>query len=269
MNAKLRVTTVQTSLKWEDIPGNIRSINRVLEKVKPGSTDLIALPEMFNTGFSMNPGKLAEKPEGATMQWMAAAAYDLKAVISGSMMIREGKNHYNRLIWMRPDGTYDHYDKRHLFRMGNEGDVFSSGKKKLIVELKGWNVCPLVCYDLRFPVWSRNRLIGKKNNLAAEFDVLLYVANWPSARNYTWQQLLIARALENQCFVVGVNRIGKDGNGIDHAGSSIVLDPIGQPLFSAGKKTSIQTTILDYAQLKSLREKFPVLMDGDGFEIRN
>src|SRR5688572_28118145 len=268
MNGKLRITTLQTKLKWEDIPGNIRLFNKLLTGTKPGSTDLIVLPEMFNTGFSMRPEVFAEKPEGATMQWMAAAAKDLKSVITGSLMIRDGKKYFNRLIWMRPDGNYDFYDKRHLFRMGNEGNVFSSGKKKLIVELKGWKICPLVCYDLRFPVWSRNRLTGRKNNLSAEFDVLVYVANWPSARIYTWQQLLIARSLENQCFVVGVNRIGKDGNGMDHAGSSVVLDPLGQPLFSAGKKSSVQTVTLDYAQLKSLREKFPVLMDGDGFEIK-
>lgn len=265
----LRITTVQVSLKWEDIPGNIRQFSKRLSTLKAGSTDLIVLPEMFNTGFSMRPEILAEKPEGATMQWMAVTAKDLKAVITGSLMIKEGRKFFNRLIWMRPDGTYEFYDKRHLFRMGNEGNLFSSGKKKLITEIKGWKVCPLVCYDLRFPVWSRNRLIGKKNNPTVEFDVLVYIANWPSARTYTWQQLLIARALENQCFVVGVNRIGKDGNGMDHPGSSVVLDPLGQQLFSAGKKASVQTTVLDFTQLKSLREKFPVLMDGDGFELGN
>jgi predicted amidohydrolase len=184
-------------------------------------------------------------------------------------MIKEGRKFFNRLIWMRPDGTYEYYDKRHLFRMGNESNVFSSGDKKLITEIKGWKVCPLICYDLRFPVWSRNIATKKGRNYSAEYDLLIYVANWPSVRSFTWQQLLIARALENQCFVAGVNRIGKDGSGMDHAGSTIVLDPLGKSLYSAGKKAAIETTELDYSSLKNLRYKFPVLMDGDGFEIGN
>ena len=265
----LRITTVQVALKWEDIPGNIRLFSKRLATLTPGSTDLVILPEMFNTGFSMRPQLLAEKTEGATMQWMAATAKDLKAVVTGSLMIKAGRKFYNRLIWMHPDGTYEYYDKRHLFRMGNEGNIFSSGKKKLITEIKGWKVCPLICYDLRFPVWSRNKLIKSAKNKLAEYDLLIYVANWPAVRTFTWDQLLVARALENQCFVAGVNRIGKDGNDMDHAGNTVILDPLGQTLYNAGKKSGAETTTLDFSILKNLREKFPVLMDGDGFELGN
>lgn len=255
----LKVTIVQTSLAWEDIDANLSNFSKRLENIEPASTDLIVLPEMFNTGFTMNASDVNESMNSKTMEWMAKLSSQKKCVITGSIVIKEEDKYYNRLIWMRPDGTSEHYDKRHTFRMAEENKTYASGNKKLIVELAGWKICPLVCYDLRFPVWSRN---------TGDYDCLIYVANWPDRRSYAWRQLLIARAIENQAYVVGVNRIGKDGKDIEYSGYSVVLSPKGEPI--SGTKPSVEsveTVTLSYKELENYRKEFPVSLDADKFRI--
>src|SRR5699024_11051193 len=186
-------------------------------------TDLIVLPEMFSTGFTMNPETLAEEMNGPTMKWMLEQAQKFSCVVTGSLPIKEDGKFFNRLIWMRPDGSFEHYDKRHLFGLGKEDRVYSPGNKKLFVELNGWKICPVICYDLRFPVWLRNT--------NAEYDILLVVANWPEKRSSHWKALIPARAVENQAFVIGVNRVGHDGNEVYHAGDSMCIDPNGKTVY--------------------------------------
>jgi omega-amidase len=265
----IKVTIVQTTLAWEDIDTNLSAFSKKFEKVEPSSTDLIVLPEMFNTGFTMNASAIAEPMNGKTMEWMAKTAAQKKSVITGSMVIKENKKFYNRLIWMRPDGTYEFYNKRHTFRMAEENKTYASGEKKLIVELEGWKICPLVCYDLRFPVWSR--ITADSHQPIADsfsYDCLIYVANWPEKRIYAWRNLLIARAIENQAYVVGVNRIGKDGKDIEYPGYSAVVNPLGEYLNNAKPDAeSIETGTLSYNELESYRKNFPVALDADKFDI--
>ncbi|MCS6935137.1 MAG: amidohydrolase [Chitinophagales bacterium] len=258
----LRITLVQTPLVWENPPANLERFSQILQEV--GATDLIVLPEMFTTGFSMRPAALADTMDGFTVRWMREQAQRTGAVVCGSAMITEQGKYYNRLLWVQPDGTVLHYDKRHLFSLTGEEKVFTPGASKLIVTLNGFKICPLICYDLRFPVWSRNRLDAAGN---ADYDLLIYVANWPERRSYAWQQLLIARAIENQCYVVGVNRIGEDGNGISHRGDSIVLDPLGRPICQAGSREITLCCNVYADELKSIRKQFNFLRDGDKFEI--
>jgi omega-amidase len=260
----LKTTIIQTSLAWENADENLSALSQKLQKIEPLSTDLIVLPEMFSTGFTMNASAVAETMDGKTVEWMANTAVQKKAVITGSCVIKEKGKFYNRLIWMRPDGTYEVYDKRHTFRMAEENKTYASGKEKLIVELEGWKICPLVCYDLRFPVWSRQPQTPK----GALYDVLIYVANWPDKRIYAWRSLLIARAIENQAYVIGVNRIGKDGKEIEYSGYSAVLNPIGEPLNDTKPNAeSLETGTLSYKELENYRKNFPVALDADKFRI--
>jgi len=265
----LKITLVQTSLVWEDIDANLASFSQKLAAVESSSTDLIVLPEMFSTGFTMNASGVAETMDGKAIKWLAEMASQKKCVITGSLVIKDEGNYYNRLIWMRPDGTYDIYDKRHTFRMAEENKTYSSGNKKRIVELNGWKICPMICYDLRFPVWSRN--VANSQQLIANsfsYDCLIYVANWPERRSYAWRHLLIGRAIENQAYVVGVNRIGQDGNGIDYPGYSVALSPKGEPLSNISPNTdSIETVTLSYKELEDFRREFPVALDADKFNI--
>ncbi len=254
----LRITLVQTALHWEKAAENRKHFDELLLGLKPGSTDLVVLPEMFSTGFSMQPYVLAETMEGPTVIWMLQKAVELRAVITGSIIINDKGHYYNRLIWMRPDGTHATYDKRHLFSLAGEEKYYTAGKDRLIVELNGWRICPLVCYDLRFPVWSRNR---------KEYNLLLYVANWPERRSYAWKQLLIARAIENQSYVAAVNRIGNDGNQVSHSGDSAIIDPLGEVTFTQAHEPFIQTFTLSHAHLTEVRDKFRFLDDGDEFEV--
>lgn len=255
----LKITLVQTELEWENAPANLKRFNKILQGIRKNKTDIILLPEMFTTGFTMNAKQLAERMDGESVQWMRELAAKKNAVVCGSLVIEDKKKFYNRLVWMRPDGTYEYYDKRHLFRMANEHLTYSSGKKKLIVEWKGWKICPLVCYDLRFPVWSRN---------TGDYDLLLYVANWPERRRYAWSQLLIARAIENQCFVAGLNRVGVDGKNISYTGDSVVLDPFGEKSSRIKPaKVQVETVKLDPKVLLNARKNFPVMMDKDRFRI--
>ena len=257
----LKVTTIQTNLYWEDIHKNLEHFNEKLN-VLLEPTDIIILPEMFTTAFTMNPLVLAEEHGGEGLQWMQQKAKEKNAVLVGSISVKDKQHYYNRLYWVMPDGTYKFYDKRHLFQMGNEHLHYVAGTKKLIIDYKGWKICPLICYDLRFPVWSRN----KKDDT---YDVLLYVANWPEVRSYPWKQLLIARAIENQAYVIGVNRIGEDGNAIKHSGDSCVINPKGEIISTTkANEDKTETLSLSYTYLDEFRKLFPVMLDGDDFEFQ-
>ncbi len=257
MNAHLRVTLVQTELAWQDPAANRRNLAAHFRGLV-GHTDLVVLPEMFSTGFSMDAEALAEDMDGPTVGWMREEAASLGCVVTGSLIVRDGDRRYNRLVWARPDGSLAHYDKRHLFRMTDEQRHYTSGDRRLVVEVKGWRVCPLICYDLRFPVWSRSR---------DDYDVLLYVANWPQRRAHAWSTLLRARAIENLCYVAGVNRVGKDGNGATYRGDSVALDFLGQPLSSEGGGERVETAVLDLESLQAYRRSFPAQLDADRFEL--
>jgi predicted amidohydrolase len=217
------------------------------------------LPEMFSTGFTMNAEKLAEPMEGKTMKWMHKAAAQNKCVITGSIVIKENGKYYNRLIWMRQDGSYEQYDKRHLFALGKEDEVYTAGDKKLIVDLNGWKICPMICYDLRFPVWLRN--------VNSDYDLLLFVANWPERRIAHWRALLNARAIENQAYVVGVNRIGHDGNEIYHSGDSTCVDPNGNVLYHKKDEEDRYTLTVLSNEVSKTRRAMPFLKDADKFDI--
>ncbi len=270
----LKVTIIQSDLFWEDKQKNLDALSQKISSIAE-ATDLIVLPEMFTTGFSMHPEKFAEPLTGTTVNWMKAKAKEKNCVVTGSFICEEGGKHLNRLVWMNPDGTYSTYDKRHLFRMGDEDNHYGHGQKKIIVELKGWKICPLICYDLRFPVWARNKsvvrsgeLVDKKGISPLEYDLLIYVANWPERRAHPWKSLLIARAIENQSYVVGVNRIGNDGNDIYHSGDSVVLNAKGESISKTkSKEAFIETITLSYSELMEFRKMFPVMLDADDFEI--
>ena len=263
---KLSVTLIQTSLAWENADANITNFNKLVSAVD--KTDLIVLPEMFTTGFTMQPAKNAESIDGKGLQWMKQKAAEKNCVITGSICVEENKIFYNRLYWVSANKKHLSYNKRHLFRMGTEDGHYISGTDKIIPTVNGWKILPLVCYDLRFPVWSRNKWRLENNELIADYDVLIYSANWPEVRSYPWKQLLIARAIENQCYVVGVNRIGVDGNEFSHSGDSVVINPLGQIIsHTKANEESVETVLLDYEFLTDLRKKFPVGLDADGFEI--
>ena len=265
----LKITLVQSPLYWEDVDANLEMFSK--ELAEAGNNDLIVLPEMFNTGFSMDVKKLAEKPGGKTMQWLSETAKEKNCVITGSLIIEENGRYFNRLIWMQPDGNYKKYDKRHLFRMADEQKHFSAGKEKVVIDLNGWKICPMICYDLRFPVWSRNKrqLAAGSEQMTSEYDILIYVANWPERRNHAWKTLLQARAIENQCYVIGVNCIGKDGNKINYTGDSAVINPLGEIISRIEPhEESIQTVTLSRKELEEFRKAFPVNMDADEFDIK-
>lgn len=257
----LTISIIQTNLHWENSAKNIDHFDAKINAITE-PTDIIVLPEMFTTGFTMNPKLLAEEHGGIGLQWMIKKANEKHCVLVGSISVKENNQFYNRLYWVKPNGDYEFYDKRHLFKMGNEHEHYSAGNKKLIIEYKGWKICPLICYDLRFPVWSRNI----KDNT---YDLLIYVANWPEIRAYPWKQLLIARAIENQTYVVGVNRIGEDGNGIVHSGDSCIINPKGELINNLqSHQDKTETADLSYSYLQDFRTAFPVLLDGDEFDIR-
>jgi omega-amidase len=254
----LKVTLVQYDIFWEDIDRNLQYLEGKLSELE-GDTDLIVLPEMFATGFSMNAERLAEPMHGKTMKWMQEVARQKQCVVTGSIIIKENNRFYNRLIWMRPDGTFGQYDKRHLFAMGKEHDHYTSGEKRITVELKGWRIAPFICYDLRFPVWLRN--------INFEYDLLLLVANWPERRISHWRTLINARAIENQAYVVAVNRIGNDGNEIYHSGDSLVVDAMGNELYHKKGAEDIETVNLSADELLKTRNSLPFLKDADSFNI--
>lgn len=258
----LRVSLVQGNTRWHDPAGN-RDYYGGLVRPLRGQTDLVVLPETFTSGFTNETLGNAETMHGESLRWLAALAAEVEAVVTGSMVMREGEVCVNRLVWMRPDGTCALYDKRHLFRMAKEHERYAGGAARLVVELHGWRVCPLVCYDLRFPVWIRNRHDGTR----FDYDLLLFAANWPSPRRYAWQTLLRARAIENLSYCIGVNRVGTDGNHLAYSGDSAALDFLGQPLVELGAQEQVVTTTLDPTALAVHRERFPAWMDADAFQL--
>ncbi|HSQ44479.1 MAG TPA: amidohydrolase [Ginsengibacter sp.] len=267
--SSLTITIIQTNLHWEDKKANLEMLSKKIESIKE-KTEVIILPEMFNTGFSMKPEILAEDMNGETFQWMKKIAAEKKVILTGSVMIKttstnaqDDNNYFNRLIWMLPNGEYGIYDKRHLFAYGNEHTHFTPGNKRLIASVKGWKINLQVCYDLRFPVWARQC----SSNSAPEYDLLIYVANWPEQRIHAWKTLLTARAIENQCYVVGLNRVGNDGNGIHHSGESMIIDPLGEILYIKKDEEDIFTYMLQKEKLTQVREKFPFWKDADSFNI--
>lgn len=260
----LTVSLIQGATRWHDAAGN-RAYYGALVRSLRGQTDLIVLPETFTSGFTNDTVGNAEPMQGESLLWLQALAAEIGAVITGSIVMRDGERCFNRLIWMRPDGTFDSYDKRHLFRMAQEHTRYADGKQRLVVELNGWRICPLVCYDLRFPVWTRNRYDRSASRF--DYDALIFVANWPAPRRYAWQTLLRARAIENLSYCVGVNRVGVDGNDLPYAGDSAVLDFLGQPLAELGAQEQVITVTLDPATLAAHRERFPAWMDADDFSL--
>ncbi len=258
----LTITGIQTQLHWEDPEVNLNMLEKKIRSISE-KTEIIILPEMFNTGFSMNPEKLAETMDGETVKWMKRMAAEKKAILTGSLIIGEDKKYFNRLIWMLPDGQYGYYDKRHLFAYAGEDKQFTPGTKRLIASVKGWKINLLICYDLRFPVWASQQI----QEDGPEYDLLIYVANWPDRRVTAWKTLLQARAIENQCFVAGINRVGKDGNDIYHNGCSTVADPMGEVLYQKEDEEDIFTVMLKKEKLTETRTKLPFWKDGDSFII--
>ena len=276
----LTITTIQTNLVWENKIANLQALEKKINGLEE-KTEIIVLPEMFSTGFSMQPQLLAETMEGETVQWMKEVASKNKVILTGSIIIEEDGNFYNRLIWMLPNGQFGAYDKRHLFGFAEEDKHYTAGNKRLIASAKGWKINLQICYDLRFPVWARNRILQTDsstdegasteiptNGITPEYDILIYVATWPERRNHAWKTLLCARAIENQCYVIGVNRVGRDGNNINHSGNSLVIDPLGEVLYHMADDEDIFTITLEKEHLQDVRNKFPFWKDGDYFSWR-
>jgi omega-amidase len=264
--ATLTVTIIQTKLFWENKQANLRMLEEKIDSI-PEKTEIVVLPEMFSTGFSMKPQELAETMEGETVTWMKEVAAKNGVILTGSVIITENEKYFNRLIWMLPNGQYGHYDKRHLFGFAHENEHYHPGSKRLIASVKGWKINLQVCYDLRFPVWARQQAKVTGEEMQPEFDLLIYVANWPERRSHAWKTLLCARAIENQSYVVGVNRVGKDGNDIYHSGNSMVIDPLGEVLYHNSDDEDIFTLTLEKEHLDNTRAKFPFWKDGDNFRI--
>ncbi len=258
----MRIAALQTTVFWENPKLNYAHINEHLKKVK--DVDLIILPEMFTTGFSMNSNLIAEETNGETLQWMKAIAKDKESIITGSIAVKENDKFFNRLLWVLPNGDFSFYDKRHLFRMAEEDLSYQSGSTRSLFNVNNFQVCPLICYDLRFPVWSRNNSINGK----PAYDCLIYIANWPAARVDSWITLLKARAIENQVYVIGINRVGVDGNGVEYCGGSRVFDFKGVRLDEFQDNQEILQLIeLNITELDIFRKKFPVILDADHFKI--
>lgn len=252
---RLTITLVQSDLVWEDKTANLRQFEQKLQTVT--NTDIVVLPEMFTTGFTMNTS-FAETMQGSTLQWMQQMAQKIQTVICGSIIIKEGPFFYNRLLWVQPNEVVHYYDKKHLFSMAGENQYFESGQQQVVVEYKGWKCALFVCYDLRFPVWNRNRL---------PYDIAFYVANWPAKRALHWNSLLLARAIENQAYIVAVNRVGQDGNGFDYQGDSSIIDPGGNYLYHRQNLEEIYQIDLNKEELAAKRQEFPFLQDRDSFQL--
>jgi len=250
----LTITLVQSNLHWEAIDTNIAMFDQKLCDLP--HTDVVILPEMFSTGFSMNVKPIAETMEGKAVKWMRATAQKINAALTGSLIIEENGAYYNRLLWVEPDGTMHQYDKKHLFSMAEEDRSFSAGKERIIIDYKGWKIAPFICYDLRFPVWARNTV---------DYDIAFYVANWPQKRSHHWKSLLVARAIENQAYVFGVNRVGVDGSGFEYSGDTTALDPAGTLLYQKSHEEAIHTFTISKEHLTDVRKRLPFLNDRDSF----
>ncbi|WP_167607342.1 amidohydrolase [Maribellus sediminis] len=251
----LKITIIQPDIIWENVETNLDKYNYIISGV--AETDVIVLPEMFTTGFSMKIDELKETIDDESVSWMKQLAKEKQAAVVGSLIIEEHGKVYNRAVWAFPEGSLSTYDKHHLYTMGQETEHYTAGTSKTIVEYKGWKFCPLICYDLRFPVWARN---------AEDYDVLIYMANWPSPRHHVWKNLLVARAIENQCYCIGCNRVGSDGAGLNYLGDSAMVSPKGFAEFM-GEQEAVQTFEISYDDLHRFRKSFPLLSDRDQFRI--
>lgn len=278
----LTVTTIQSNLHWEDKQANLAMFEKKIMGIAE-KTEIVILPEMFSTGFSMKPEALAEKMNGETVSWMKKIAAQKRIILTGSLIIEEEGEYFNRLIWMLPNGQYGVYDKRHLFAYASEHEHYTPGNKRLIASVKGWKINLVICYDLRFPVWCRqsrpgNRFFPHENPedplqvppapVEPEYDLLVCVANWPERRSHAWKTLLQARAIENQCYVAAVNRVGNDGNNIYHSGDSMIVSPMGEVLYTQQTDEAIHTITLQKDTLEEVRKKLPFLDDADDFIIQ-
>ncbi len=252
-----QLALIQSALHWEDQKANLAHFENLLPQVQ--GADLTLLPEMFPTGFSMNPQKLSEHTNGTTLAWLQEMAEKFSTALSGSVIIKESSKFYNQLYFVEPNGHYHIYRKRHLFTLAGEEKAYQPGTEKLVLEYKGWRINPQICYDLRFPAWCRNQ---------EHFDLQYFVANWPARRSFAWKSLLTARAIENQCYVAGLNRVGPDGNNVDHSGDSRVLDPLGELVWKApAGEAIVHITKLNYQHLQGTRKRFAFLNDQDRFLI--
>jgi predicted amidohydrolase len=257
----LSVHLIQTPLHWEDPASNLRMLDGRITGLEDGA-ELVLLPEMFPTGFTMSPETCAGTMDGPVVRWMEEKARQKNIALAGSLPIREGDAYFNRLLWVLPSGVAGYYDKRHLFAYGEEDRHYTAGEARLIARLKGWKVCLSVCYDLRFPVWLRQP--KEEEN---RYDLLVCVANWPESRAEAWDTLLRARAVENQCFVAGVNRTGTDGSGVAYSGGSALIDPEGRELVSGGSEAATVSAVLEEKAVQEVRRRYPFLEDGDRFYI--
>ena len=263
----LTITIIQTKLYWENKDANLAMLREKIESI-PSYTELVILPEMFSTGFSMDAENLAETMEGPTVAWMKEVAQKNRIILTGSIIIKEDDKFYNRLIWMLPNGQFGQYDKRHLFAFAGEDKCFTAGNKKLIASVKGWKINLQICYDLRFPVWGRQTKLAEYTDEAtASYDILINVANWPERRSLAWKTLLCARAIENQSFVIGVNRVGNDGFGNAHSGNSLIVNALGEIYYHMADDEYIFTITLEKEELEKQRKDFPFLNDADSFTI--
>ncbi|NJR44275.1 amidohydrolase [bacterium] len=260
----LSLNLIQADTHWHDPAAN-REMYAQLARAAPAA-DLIVLPETCLSGFSNEALHQAEAMDGPNTRWLADLAAALNCTITGSFLVREAHQVFNRLIWMPPNGAYRYYDKRHLFRMAKEHERYGAGTTRLLVEINGWRVCPLVCYDLRFPVFSRNRFSGAEAS-SRDYDLLVYVANWPATRRFAWQSLLRARAIENLSYCVGVNRVGVDGNALEYAGDSVALDFTGQSLAECAQQPNTLHVRLSASKLAEYRRQFPAYLDADQFQL--
>ena len=261
--SSLTLSLVQTDLAWENRQANLSMLQQKIEAIK--NTEIVILPEMFTTGFSMRPELFAERMDGDTIAWMKKICAARKIILTGSLIVEENGNFFNRLIWMQPDGNFCVYDKRHLFAFSNEDAHYTAGEKKLIASVKGWKIQLQVCYDLRFPVWARQASAAE----ADQYDLLINVANWPESRSHAWKTLLCARAIENQCFVAAVNRVGEDGKGIRYSGDSSLIDPLGTVIYQKNDAEDIFTYKLEKEKISDIRNQYPFWKDADAFFIKS
>lgn len=270
----LAFTLIQTNLHWEDKWANLQVLEEKINSINE-RTQVVVLPEMFSTAFSMKPETLAEPMSGETVSWMKRIAAEKKVILTGSVIIEEDGHYFNRAVWMQPNGQYGCYDKRHLFAFAGEDKHYTAGAERFVASANGMKVNLMVCYDLRFPVWARQTLPPTPQDRRGEslpedvfeYDVLVYVANWPERRSTAWKTLLQARAIENQCYVIGVNRVGSDGNGIYHSGDSMVISPLGEVLYQKAHEEDIFTITLKKEELDEVRRKFPFWRDADSFRV--
>lgn len=263
---KLIITTIQTDLHWEDKLANLNMLESKIGGIKE-KTHLIVLPEMFSTGFSMQPERFAETMEGESVQWMRRISKSKGAILAGSLIIEENGSYFNRLVWMQPNGQYGFYDKRHCFTLAGENQHYAAGSKRFIASVGGWRILVQICYDLRFPVWARQQVHAEEGEPSPEYDLLLNVANWPEKRSHAWKTLLQARAIENQSYVIGVNRVGADGFGLEYSGDTTVADPLGELLYRQTDVEEVHTITLEKEKLNQVREKLPFWRDADEFQI--